>query len=166
MTGMSRTIRAGLVVGVIAYASVAVFYSVFDFLAARGTFYTVNLLGRSVFRGLRDAAALQLPVRVDTGAIFAYNTVHLVASLVIGLIVVALVDRAERHPAQARRILAVIVAGFLVTIIAVGWLSAPIRPVLPFWSIVVANSVAVVLAAVYLLWTHPGIGQRITRTAH
>lgn len=166
MAVTGRTTRAGLVVGLIAYASVAVFYSIFDFLAARGAFYTVNLLGRSMFRGLRDAGVLQLPVRLDTTAILLYNGVHLVLSLAIGLIVMWLIDRAERYPSQARLMLAVIVVGFVVTILAVGWVSAPIRPVLPWWSIVVANTFAVMLVAIYLLWTHPGIGQRITRTAH
>jgi hypothetical protein len=55
MVPASRTMREGIVVGLIAYASVAVFYSAFDLLAARGTLYTVDLLGKAVFRGLRDA---------------------------------------------------------------------------------------------------------------
>ena len=120
MTRLGHTTRTGLMVGVIAYASVAVFYRTFDFLAARGSLYTVNLLGQSAFRGLRDAGVLHFPMRVDSGAILAYNTVHLVASLAIGLIVVALINRAERQPSQARALLAVIVAGFVVTILAVG----------------------------------------------
>ena len=69
MTTGKRTVREGLVVGIIGYAAVAVFYAVFDFLAARGGLYTVNLLGRAVFRGLRDPAVLQLPLPADPGAI-------------------------------------------------------------------------------------------------
>ena len=48
MATMRRTIRDGLIVGLIAYASVAAFYAVFDLLAARGALYTVDLLGKSV----------------------------------------------------------------------------------------------------------------------
>jgi len=146
-----QPVRDGLVVGLIAYVAVAVFYSVFDLLAARGTLFTVNLLGRSVFRGLRDPMVLQYSVQLDTTAIFLYNALHLVAAIVIGLIVMSLVAHAERHPQRAVRVLLVIVAGFVATILAVGWLSGPIRPVLPWWSIVVANSLAVLLAAVYVL---------------
>jgi len=156
-----RDTRDGLVVGLIAYASVAVFYSIFDFLAARGALYTVNMLGRAVFRGLRDPGVLLHPVRLDLSAIFLYNGLHLLLSLVIGLVVMRFVGQAERNPSRAGLMLALIVAGFVVTILAVGWLSAPIRPVLPWWSIVVANSAAVVAAGAYIIRRRPGVVRRV-----
>jgi hypothetical protein len=160
MTTTSPT-RAGFVVGLIAYASVAVFYSLFDFLASRGLLYTVNLLGRTVFRGLRDPGVIQYPVRLDLTAVFWYNVMHLVISLVIGLIVMRLVDHAERHPSRAALMLSIIVTGFVVTILAVGWLSTPIRPALPWWSIVVANTLAVLMAALYVLRQRPWLWGRL-----
>ncbi len=166
MASTSHTTRAGLVVGLIAFASVALFYVVFDFLAARGMFYTINLLGRTVFRGLRDPAVLLHPVQLDLTAIFWYNALHLAISLAIGLIVVRLVDHAERHPSQATVVLAVIVTGFVVTILTVGILSNPIRPVLPWWSIVVANALAVLMAAAYLVRQRPGVWGRLVPFAH
>lgn len=165
MPTSGRTTRNGLVVGLLAYASVALFHTVFDFLAARGTLYTVNLLGRSLFGGLRDAGVLNLPVDLSIGAIAAYNGVHLLVSLGFGLIVMHLVSRAERDPEHARVWLSIIVAGFFVTILIVGWLSAPIRPVLPWWSIVAANSLAVITAGAYLVKTHPGLGRRVAGLA-
>ncbi|MGQ0704131.1 MAG: hypothetical protein ACT4PM_13450 [Gemmatimonadales bacterium] len=161
MTRLSRPVREGLIVGFLAYLSVAVFYALFDLLAARGPLYTVNMVGQAVFRGLRDPAVLQLPVPLDTGAIFTYNALHLFVSLAIGIIVVQLVAQAERTPARGRLALAVIVAGFGVTILAVGFLTRSIRPVLPWWSIVVANGLAVVLAGFYLTRRHPGIWRRL-----
>jgi hypothetical protein len=161
MDTTNRTLRDGLTVGFIAYLAVAAFYSTFDLLAARGTLYTVNLLGRAVFRGLRDPGALEYPVPLDLGAIFQYNALHLVAALAIGLVVVGLVVQAERHPARAPAVLVVIVAGFLVTVAGVGWLSTPIRPVLPWWSILVANTAAVIPAAAYLIWKRPGLEGRL-----
>src|SRR6266545_2862918 len=119
----SRTIRDGIVVGLIAYASVAVFYSAFDFLAARGTLYTVDLLGKAMFRGLRDPGVLQYPVSPDLTTIFWYNAFHLLTSLAIGLIVTSLIAYAERHPAQTKLILVTIVAGFVATIFAVSYLT-------------------------------------------
>jgi hypothetical protein len=161
----SRTTRDGLVVGLIAYVSVAGFYTAFDLLASRGTLYTVNVLGRALFRGLRDRGVLYYPVSLDPGAIFLYNAFHLVASLAIGLVVMGLVARAERRPDQATPIFGLIVAGFVVTIVAVGWLSAPIRPVLPWWSIVVANSLAVLLAGTWVLRSRPGVWGRVVPLA-
>lgn len=161
MSGQVKVLREGLLVGLVAYASVAAFYAVFDFLAARGPLFTVNLLGLAVFRGVRDPSILQLPIPVDAMAVFWYNALHLLLSLVIGLIVVRLVAQAEGHPSQARAMLFTIVAGFVVTILGVGILTESMRPLLPWWSIVVANLVAVGMAGSYLLRTHPGIWRRL-----
>lgn len=160
MTTANRTMREGLVVGLIGYAAVAVFYAVFDFLAARGPLYTVNLLGRAVFRGLRDPAVLQLPLQTDPAAIGLYNGLHLLVSLAIGLVVTWLVSQVEGPPAQARLALLTIGAGFFVTIFGIGMLSNPIQDLLPWWSVVVANALAVLVAGAYLLRKHPGLLRR------
>lgn len=162
MTEATALRRDGVTVGLIAYAAVAIFYGAFDILAARGPLFTVNLLGQAVFRGLRDPAVLQLPMGRDWPAIFWYNGVHLGLALLIGLIVVRLIAQAERHPAQARGVLALIVAGFVVTVLGVGLLTAPLRPVLPWWSIVVANGLATLVAGFYLLRRRPGLWGRLT----
>ena len=75
---------------------------------------------------------------------------------------VRLVAQAEGHPSQARAVLFTIVAGFVVTILAVGILTEPMRALLPWWSIVVANVVAVWVAGSYLLRAHPGIWKTLT----
>lgn len=161
MVPARRTMRDGVIVGLIAYASVAVFYSAFDLLATRGTLYTVDLLGKATFRGLRDPGVLQFPSQPDMTAIFWYNGLHLLIALVIGLIVTRLVEQAERHPSQAYLVLFTIVAGFIVTILGVGLLTTPMRPVLPWWSIVVANALATLLAGAYLLQKRPGLWVRL-----
>ena len=161
MSSTGRTIREGIVVGFIGYAAVAVFYTIFDLLAARNTFYTVNLLGRAVFRGLRDPDVLMFPVARDTTAIIWYNALHLVIALIIGLVVTTLIGNAEQHPSRRLGVLLVIVAGFVVTIIGVGMLTATMRPVLPWWSIVVANTLAVILAGTYLMQKRPGLERRL-----
>lgn len=157
----NRVLREGLLVGFVAYLAVAVFYAAFDILAARGPLYTVNLLGLAVFAGVRDPSVLQFPIPPNPSAIFWYNALHLVLSLAIGLIVVRLVAEAEREPSHTRAVLFTIVAGFVVTILGVGLLTSPIRVLLPWWSIVVANAVAVVAAGSYLLKAHPGIWRRL-----
>jgi hypothetical protein len=161
MVPARRTIRDGLVVGVVAYASVALFYSVFDFLAARGALFTVDLLGKAMFRGLRDPGILAYPIRPDPSAIIWYNGLHLVISVAIGLIVITLIELAERHPARARLVQFTIVGGFVITILMVGVLTSPMRPLLPWWSIVGANALAVLLAGWYLLRQRPGLWRRL-----
>ncbi|HTJ24233.1 MAG TPA: hypothetical protein VL383_17660 [Gemmatimonadaceae bacterium] len=159
------TIRDGLVVGLIGYAAVALFYSAFDALAARDPLYTVDLLGKAVFRGLRDPGVLSFPVALDGMAIFLYNALHLAIALVIGIIVTALAGEAERHPGRARLVLFTLIAGFVVTVAIVGLLTTPMRPVLPWWSIVVANALAVIVAGSYLVRQRPHLWHRLTLVA-
>jgi len=161
MSAEHRGLRDGIAVGLIAYAGVAIFYALFDFLAARGALYTVNLLGLAVFRGVRDPGVTQLPIPLDLTAIFWYNALHLALSLAIGLFVTRLVGQAEDNPSQRGVILFVVVAGFVATVYGVGVLSTPIRSVLPWWSIVVANALATALAALYLVRRRPGLLSRL-----
>ena len=161
MVSRNRTIRDGLVVGLIAYASVALFYALFDIFAARGALYTVDLLGRALFRGLRDPSVLMFPLERDATAIFLYNAFHLALSLGIGVVVARLVDHAERHPSQALPVMLMILAGGILTVFGVAYLTESMRSVLPWWSIVVANALAALLAGVYLLRRRPGLWQRL-----
>lgn len=161
MTTGNRWLRDGVIVGLIAYAAVAVFYSAFDLLASRGTLFTVNVLGQALFKGLRDPSVLQFPMAADMTSVFWYNAVHLILSLAIGLVVVAFVEFAEREPARAGLMAGLIATGFAVTVAVVGRLTEPMRAVLPWWSIVVANAAATVCAAVYLLQRRPGLWKRM-----
>lgn len=156
-----RTLQDGLVVGLIAYASVALFYGAFDLLAARGSLYTVDLLGKAVFRGLRDPAVLQFPMEPDLRSIVLYNALHLVLSLAIGVIVTTLVDAVERYPARSRLIVSAIAAGFLVTVAFVTMMTESLRSLLPLWSIVAANAFASLVAGLYLLRRRPGLLRRM-----
>jgi ABC-type Na+ efflux pump permease subunit len=155
-----RTIRDGIIVGLIGYATVAFLYSAFDVLAARDGLHTVNMLGRVVFRGLRDSSVLLFPAELDPGAIFAYNVLHLILALGIGLLVATLVSFGDRTPERRRAVRIVIAAGFIVTVAIVGLLTAPMRPVLSWWSIVVANALSAFFAALYLLDRRPGLWRR------
>ena len=161
MATRRRWLLDGLIVGVIAYAAVALFYSAFDVLASRGMLFTVNLLGQALFEGLRDPAVLQYPMPVDPAAVFWYNAVHLVISLAIGLVVVGLVERAERRPGHAGLMAGFIISGFAITVAVVARLTEPMRPLLPWWSIVVANGAATLCAATYLVRHRPYLWRRM-----
>ena len=155
-------LRDGLVVGLIGYASVALFYTGFDVLAARDPLYTVDLLGKAVFKGLRDPGVLLFPLPLDGTAVFLYNAFHLMAAVVIGIVVTALAGQAERHPGRSPLVLVTLIAGFVATIAIVGLLTAPMRPVLPWWSIAVANALAVLVAGAYLVRQRPLLWHRLT----
>jgi hypothetical protein len=161
MSMTKRIVREGLVVGLIGFAAVALFYAAFDFLAARGFLFTVNLLGQAVFYGLRDPSVLATPIAIDLTAVILYTVLHLLVALVIGLVVAWLVAQLEGPPAQTRLAVLVIVAGFFVTIFGIGMVSSPIKALLPWWSVVLANVLAVAVAGAYLLGRHPGLTRRL-----
>lgn len=155
MQPVRHTLREGLLVGLIAYAAVALFYSAFDVLAARGSLFTVDMLGKAVFRGLRDPSVLQFPSVQDRAGMFWYNGLHLVLSLAIGLTVASLVGYGERHRGRIPLVLLAIVAGGVVTVLGIGALTQAMRPVLPWWSVAAANALASLAAGAYLLRKHP-----------
>lgn len=150
-----------MVLGLIGFAAVALFYAAFDFLAARGFLFTVNLLGEAVFYGLRDPSILETIVPVHMSAVLLYTALHLAMALLIGLVVAWLVEHLEGPPAQVRLAALLIAAGFFVTIFAIGMVSSTIKALLPWWSVVLANALAVVVAGAYLLRRHPGLVRRL-----
>lgn len=161
MTPANRIVREGTVLGLIGFAAVALFYAAFDFLAARGFLFTVNLLGEAVFFGWRDHSILEMPIAVNLTAVLLYTALHLVIALAIGVVVAWLVTHLEGPTAQVRLAALLIAAGFFVTIFAIGMASSSIKELLPWWSVVLANALAVVVAGAYLLRRHPGLVRHV-----
>ena len=165
MAERTSTLREGLILGLIGYVSVAVFYALFDLLAARSTTFTLNLLGLVVFRGVRDPAVLQLPVAPDTAAMIAYNLLHFVLALAVGLFVAGLVRKVEDRPEIGPAVLLVLIGGYLLTIVVVGMALRFAAPLLPAWTILVVNTLAAGAGAIYLLRAHPGLVRRVRGAA-
>jgi hypothetical protein len=87
-------------------------------------------------------------------------------SLGIGLVVTSLIEQAERHPSQALLVVIMIMGGGVLTVFGVAYLTESMRPVLPWWSIVVANTWAALLAGLYLVRRHANLRQRLSPVAH
>jgi hypothetical protein len=165
MAGTTRTVREGLIVGLIGYAAVAVFFTFFDLLAGRGPVFTLNVLGKVVFRGARDPAILQLPIPADVTAMVMYNFFHLFVALAVGLFAAWLVEGVESRPERGLLALLLILAGYVVTVVAVARLSSGIEPLLPFWTIVAVNTLAAIGGGAYLWRAHPGLWKRVRGAA-
>ena len=157
----AKTIKEGIIIGFIGYASVALLYVFFDIIAARGLLFTVDILGKALFRGLLDPLAMAEPAALDLEAIFWYNIFHLVTALIIGLLVISFVDLTDRKPSQGQFILFTLFLGFVITVVVVSFLTSPISDFLPWWSVIIANSISVVCSSYYLFKKHPGIGPHL-----
>ena len=140
----------GLYAGLIGYAVVVVFFAAVNVLAGRSPFHTAALFGAVVFYGLEDPAALA----VTAGPVLAYNMLHMLAFLVLGVGGSWLVSMAERHPAS--RYLALFVLVFVFAHVVAGLvLFAQPLPTVGWWHLAAATLLAAVTMVWYLAARHP-----------
>jgi hypothetical protein len=137
----------GLVAGVIGYASIAVFYALLNLALGHPVLSTARLLGQGlVSQSLVDSTPL--------APVLAFNSVHLVALLIVGTAISWLVYETERHPDLW---LLTFMAGLMALSFAEGFMllvAEPAVSVLPWWSVVAANLVAGLAVGGYLLRSH------------
>jgi hypothetical protein len=152
MRAQSRaTLIGGLWAGLIGYAAVVVVIALLNLLAGRSPFYTAALFGSALFYHLSDPAALV----VAPGPVLAYNMVHMVAFLGIGLLCSWLVGLAERFPTVTYLVLVVLLfVGFHIYF-AMALLARPLLGDLVWWHIGAGSFAAVVGMGWYLFAAHP-----------
>jgi hypothetical protein len=93
-THTRRALADGLFTGLIGYATVVAVFAALNLLAGRSPFFTPALFGSALFYGLEDASDL----RIMAGPVLAYNMVHVLGFLAIGMWSSWLVTQADRHP--------------------------------------------------------------------
>jgi len=146
----------GVINGLIGAAVVAVWFFLLD--VARGTpFHTPAALGSALLLG----AAGPGEIVVTFGVIAVYTVVHIAAFVIAGLLFVALAEQVERVPAMALLVLltAILLEGLVLATIGVGaqWVLGTVG----WWSVAVANMLAV-LAMGWQVWrTHPMLQRRL-----
>jgi len=151
-----RLLSEGLVAGLLGYASIALFFGLLHLLTGQSLFHTATALGDPLVSH-RSA----LVVGTAAGSVLAFNGIHLMAFLLFGLIAAWLVSRAETNPGFLYLMLFLGLAGFFYSLS--GFLGFSIdRPLAPSWvAVAVANLLAGLLMAAYLLRAHPGLWPQI-----
>jgi hypothetical protein len=104
-TETTLVLKDGMYAGLIGYAAVVVVYAVINVLSGLSPFYTPALFGSALFYGLHDPATLV----ISPGPVLAYNMVHVLAFVVLGLVASWLVAKAEQHPVARFGVLFVLV---------------------------------------------------------
>ncbi len=132
------TLWQGIIAGLIGYATVALLVGIIDVAMGRSFFFTAALLGEHVFYGLSDPAQ----VVVWPGAVFAYNGLHLLAFLIIGVVGAWLAFMSERGPE-------------LWYLAAILFLTEDIRAAIPAAMIVVPTLASAITMGSYLLAVRP-----------
>lgn len=146
----------GAINGLIGAGVVAAWFFVLD-LAGGNPFRTPAALGSALLLGASGPGEIV----VTFGLVAVYTVVHVAAFVVAGVVFVALAEQVERVPAMALLVLltAILLEGLFLATIGVGaqW----VLGTLGWWSVAVANVLAV-LAMGWQVWrTHPTLQRRL-----
>lgn len=148
----------GLVAGLIGYATVAILVGVIDVAVGRSFFFTAAMLGETAFYGLTDPAN----VVVWPGAVFAYNGVHLLGFLLIGMSAAWLAYLAEKGEElwYLGLVLFLLVVAHACGAVLV--MTEGLRAAMPVWMVVVPTLAGLVAMSLYMLGVRPGLRSELT----
>jgi len=149
----SRVLSEGLIAGLAGYAVVVLFYGVLNVLAGQSFFATAASLGGGLVSDPGSGGAV--------GAVFAFNGLHILAFLVVGLVAAWLAMRTERQPSFFVLALFIGVAGLFAVMAAFLSFAAQSGVPLPIGSVFAANLLAGVVMGAYLLKAHPRLWPEI-----
>jgi hypothetical protein len=146
----------GAITGLIGALVVAAWFFLLD-LAGGTPLRTPAALGSALLLGGSGPAG----VEVSVGLVAAYTVVHVAAFVIAGIVFVALAEQVERVPAMALLVLltAILLEGLVVATLAVGaeW----VLGTLGWWSVAVANVLAVSVMSWQVWRTHPTLQRRM-----
>lgn len=144
----------GLFTGVLGYVAVVILISLVDLALGRSLFYTPAQFGSGLISTDPERFVSAAPV-------LAYNGLHLLAFLAVGVIVSWLAYEVELHPAVWYVAFFACVSVFFLSVFFITALGDPLGDVLPWWAILGANVVAAAVMGTYLAKRHPNLWRKI-----
>lgn len=149
-------IREGLIAGLIGALAVAAWFFVLDLFAGQ-LLHTPAVLGSALFHGASTPSAVEFSGLTVGG----YTVVHFAVFAVFGILVAALVTRAEESPPLLLGLVLLFVTFETLLLGMVAILAAWLLEVLAWWAIGVGNLIAAAAMAFYLWRAHPRLRQEI-----
>jgi len=142
-------VTEGLITGFVWYGTVVLLFALLNLSSGEGIFHTPSVLGSALFFSGEGGTTV-------TGAApgIAYNGVHILISLVIGLGAAWLVFQTERHHPLWFVVFFIFLAGFIFSVVIVGVMAAELSDLISWPVIVLANLLAGVTAGGYLWRRH------------
>jgi hypothetical protein len=155
---LPAVVSRGVVTGVIGAVVVAVWFFFVDIIS--GTpLRTPAALASALLIGASSPGGIV----VTFGLVAAYSVVHVVAFAIAGVVFVALAEQLERAPAMGLLVLlaAIVLDSLVLATISVGaqWVLGSIG----WWSVVVANLLAVIAMGWQVWRTHPVLQRRLLK---
>jgi hypothetical protein len=146
----------GVIAGVIGYATVVLFFSLLSMAGGRSPFEIPSAMGSALLLGGAENG-----VGVEAGAVLAFNGVHMLLSLGVGLVVAWLLYEAERHYQLWYVVTLLLIGGFIIALLAMGVLGSELARAVSWSSVLVANILWAITMGGYLYQYHRGLGQEI-----
>ena len=154
----SNILREGLIAGLLGYGAVALVFVILNVSQGLGPAHTPGALGDTLLRGFMD------PVE-PWAAVLAFNGLHLLVSLLLGLGAAFLAYRAELdHGLAMGLVFAILALGGFVPIF-VGAVTVEFLHALRWPEVVVGSLAGAVGTLGYLAWAHRGLVLDLFREA-
>jgi peptidoglycan/LPS O-acetylase OafA/YrhL len=146
----------GVIAGIIGYAAIVLFFAAWNTIAGRSPFHTAAMLGTVLTGSAPPSVA-----NIDAGSVLAWNGLHLVVFLLLGVISATVVRSVERSPRALWGAFLLGIFGFILLMYMMYAFSERQGWFLPFWLIAVAMLLATSGMTAYLLRAHPQLRREI-----
>ena len=152
MTGEHNLLREGMVAGILGAIAVAVWFLITD-LAQGRPLSTPSVLGQVILYGSTTPTVSP----AQTGPLVAYTLLHVGLFVLFGIAATQLVHMALSSALArfALMLLAVVFEVFFFTVVYA--LSEATRNLFPWWSVLAANTLALLSMGYYLARHHPSL---------
>lgn len=155
--GHSRTLRDGLVAGVLGATVLALWFLVPDLLY-REPFFTPGALGSAIFLGITE----QAQVEISLMTVGLYTVIHYGIFILVGLLASGFMAKAEESPRTLLLGMLFIVSYGTMFIGIVALFGEWILGALAWWAVLFGTVVAVLTMASWLIRAHPHLRTILT----
>lgn len=145
--------------GLLGYITIVVLLALLSLLAGKSMFYTPAMFGSVLFYGLEDPAALE----ITPGPVLAYNMVHVLVFVVLGMFASLLVTKAEHYPVARYAIFFVLIFVGAHLYAAMLIFAQPLLAGTAWLQILLVSAAAAAVMGWYLLRQHPLLREQLKR---
>ena len=146
-----NVLSQGTIAGCLGYLASILYFAVLNLIQGRSPLFTVTSIGRALFGD---------PAGPEVGAVIAYNGLHLLLFILVGIVAAWVLHELELHPAAWYAALMALIVAFVFASTVFAALVAPLAAASLF-VILIGNLLAAVTIAIYLARTEPGLARRI-----
>lgn len=152
--------KEGAVTGILGGMAVAVWFLILDILKGR-PLHTPSVLGQVILFG----SVSPVTDRVVPGGVISYTLLHLTVFIAMGLLVTELVHLAVTSPVFRFALLMLFVVFQIFFYVFTYVFFVGTRELFPWWEVLVADTLAVVVMLAYLWRKHPSLKRALAHEA-